>query len=74
MNGLMNRKALFLLGPVTGLLIFVGVVGGLIAYGVVGLFIGPVALAVVYRLSEAWVNRGGTLDSPSPPPQSAPGG
>jgi predicted PurR-regulated permease PerM len=38
------------------LLIFVGVIGGLIAFGIVGLFIGPVILAVTYTLLKAWVN------------------
>ncbi len=38
------------------LLIFAGVIGGLLAYGVVGIFIGPVVLAVAYKLLEAWVN------------------
>jgi predicted PurR-regulated permease PerM len=38
------------------LLIFAGVIGGLIAFGIVGLFIGPVILAVTYTLSKAWVN------------------
>ncbi len=37
------------------LLIFTGVIGGLIAFGIIGLFIGPVVLAVGYRLLEAWV-------------------
>jgi predicted PurR-regulated permease PerM len=37
------------------LMIFTGVIGGLIAFGIVGLFIGPVVLAVVYSLIEAWV-------------------
>lgn len=39
------------------LLIFAGVIGGLIAFGVIGLFIGPVMLAVTYTLLEAWVLR-----------------
>jgi predicted PurR-regulated permease PerM len=38
------------------LLIFAGVIGGLVAFGVVGLFIGPVVLAVTYTLTLAWVN------------------
>lgn len=38
------------------LLIFAGVIGGLIAFGVVGLFIGPVVLAVTYTLLGAWVS------------------
>jgi len=36
-------------------LIFTGVIGGLIAFGVVGLFIGPVVLAVTFTLLQAWV-------------------
>ena len=36
-------------------LIFAGVIGGLIAFGVIGLFIGPVVLAVTYTLLKAWV-------------------
>jgi predicted PurR-regulated permease PerM len=37
------------------LLIFAGVIGGLIAFGVIGLFIGPVVLAVAYTLLVDWV-------------------
>jgi predicted PurR-regulated permease PerM len=37
------------------LLIFAGVMGGLIAFGVIGLFIGPVVLAVAYTLLADWV-------------------
>ena len=37
------------------LLIFAGVVGGLLAFGVVGLFVGPVVLAVAYTEVVAWV-------------------
>ncbi len=37
------------------LLIFAGVLGGLVAFGVIGLFIGPVLLAVTYTLLVAWV-------------------
>ena len=38
------------------LLIFAGVIGGLIAFGVIGLFIGPVVLAISYTLLKAWVS------------------
>jgi predicted PurR-regulated permease PerM len=38
------------------LLIFAGVIGGLIAFGIIGLFIGPVALAISYTLLKAWVS------------------
>jgi len=37
-------------------LIFSGVIGGLIAFGVIGLFIGPVVLAVTYTLLKVWVS------------------
>jgi predicted PurR-regulated permease PerM len=38
------------------LLIVAGVLGGLIGFGVAGLFIGPVLLAVTFTLLEAWVH------------------
>ncbi|MFZ5876390.1 MAG: AI-2E family transporter YdiK [Nitrospirota bacterium] len=37
------------------LLIFSGVIGGLIAFGLIGIFVGPVVLAVAHSLLEAWV-------------------
>jgi predicted PurR-regulated permease PerM len=37
------------------LVIFVGVVGGTLAHGIVGLFIGPIILAVAWELLTAWV-------------------
>jgi len=40
------------------LLIFGGVIGGLIAFGVIGLFVGPVLLAVTQTLAAAWVRSG----------------
>jgi predicted PurR-regulated permease PerM len=39
------------------LLIMSGVMGGLIAFGIVGIFAGPVILAVTYTLLEDWVGR-----------------
>jgi predicted PurR-regulated permease PerM len=39
------------------LLIFTGVIGGLIAFGIIGLFIGPVVLAVAYTLLVEWVSQ-----------------
>ncbi|MEI8106233.1 MAG: AI-2E family transporter [Verrucomicrobiota bacterium] len=44
-------------------LIFIGVVGGMAAFGLVGIFVGPVILAVSYTLLEAWV-REGLLEPP----------
>jgi predicted PurR-regulated permease PerM len=40
-------------------LIFSGVIGGLIAFGIIGLFIGPVVLAVTYTLLKTWVSGSG---------------
>ena len=40
------------------LLIIAGVIGGLLAFGLVGLFVGPVILAVAYTLLLAWVRAG----------------
>jgi predicted PurR-regulated permease PerM len=45
------------------LLVFAGVIGGLVAFWLVGIFVGPLVLAVSYRLLEAWVKEGST-----PPP------
>ncbi|MCT4711634.1 AI-2E family transporter YdiK [Enterobacteriaceae bacterium H11S18] len=38
------------------ILILSGVIGGLIAFGMIGLFIGPVLLAVSYRLISVWMH------------------
>jgi predicted PurR-regulated permease PerM len=35
--------------------IFIGVIGGVLAHGVAGLFVGPVVLAVVWELGNAWI-------------------
>ena len=40
------------------MLILPGVIGGLIAFGVLGLFVGPVLLAVGYTLLLAWLDEG----------------
>lgn len=38
------------------LLIFGGVVGGMLGFGLIGIFVGPVVLAVTYTLLEAWID------------------
>lgn len=38
------------------LLIFAGVIGGLLGFGLIGIFLGPVALAVTYTLMLAWLD------------------
>ena len=40
------------------LLIFAGVIGGLLGFGLVGIFVGPVLLAVSYTLLESWLDDG----------------
>lgn len=37
------------------LLILIGVLGGMLAFGIVGLFVGPAILAVTHTLMSAWV-------------------
>lgn len=37
------------------LLIFAGVIGGMLGFGLVGIFVGPVVLAVTYTLMLAWI-------------------
>ena len=48
------------------LLIIAGVIGGLVAFGVIGIFVGPVVLAVAYTLLDNWV------DVPAPEGSVAP--
>jgi predicted PurR-regulated permease PerM len=39
--------------------ILIGVIGGTIAYGVSGLFLGPIVLSVAWALMAAWVRDDG---------------
>ncbi len=50
------------------LLIFAGVIGGLVAFGVIGLFIGPVVLAVAYTLLVDWVSESNQSEEQGRPP------
>ena len=50
------------------LLIFAGVIGGLIGFGLVGIFVGPVLLAVAYTLLDSWVGDG---NAPRPPTEGS---
>jgi predicted PurR-regulated permease PerM len=50
------------------LLIIVGVLGGMLAFGIIGLFVGPVILAVAYTLFTAWINRDGAISRTEKPP------
>ena len=40
------------------LVIFIGVVGGILAHGLIGLFVGPVILAIAWELLNAWMETG----------------
>ncbi|MDY0881319.1 AI-2E family transporter YdiK [Dongia soli] len=51
------------------LLILCGVIGGMFAFGLVGLFVGPVVLAVTYTLLQAWINE--AVDNPLSVPDRA---
>lgn len=44
------------------LLIIAGVIGGMFAFGIVGLFVGPVVLAVSYTLFTAWIGEAKSSD------------
>jgi predicted PurR-regulated permease PerM len=48
-------------------IILIGVIGGLLAYGLIGIFLGPVVIALGYELFRAWV-RG---DQAAAPPTTA---
>ena len=45
------------------MLILIGVIGGLLTFGLIGIFIGPVVLAVTYTLMTAWLNESLVEDS-----------
>lgn len=48
------------------LLIIGGVIGGLVGFGVIGLFVGPVLLAVTYTLLQSWI-REDPMSAQAPP-------
>jgi len=45
------------------LIILIGVLGGTISYGITGLFLGPIVLAVIWELSVAWIKEQEELES-----------
>jgi predicted PurR-regulated permease PerM len=47
-------------------LIFLGVIGGMLAFGFLGLFIGPTLLTVAYNLFGEWMNRAEPPAAPAP--------
>jgi predicted PurR-regulated permease PerM len=48
------------------LIILIGVIGGTISYGITGLFLGPIVLAVVWELFVAWIREHGNLSQTQP--------
>jgi predicted PurR-regulated permease PerM len=46
-------------------IIFAGVIGGLLAFGIVGLFIGPVVLGVTYTLLASWTQSAESEEVPA---------
>ena len=44
--------------PVPMLVIFIGVIGGTMAHGLIGLFVGPIVLSFGYELGRAWIQLG----------------
>ncbi len=53
------------------LLILIGVIGGLMSFGLVGIFLGPAVLAVTYTLLQAWIAEDADT-GPLPPPKPTP--
>lgn len=45
------------------LIILIGVIGGTISYGITGLFLGPIILAVIWELISAWVKEREGVDA-----------
>jgi predicted PurR-regulated permease PerM len=49
------------------LVILIGVIGGTLAYGITGLFLGPIVLAVIWELTATWVaEQGGAAGEAEP--------
>jgi hypothetical protein len=43
--------------------VFLGVIGGFVAMGIIGLFVGAIVLSVGYKLFLAWI-AGGVAEAP----------
>jgi predicted PurR-regulated permease PerM len=57
-------------GSLPLLLVFMGVVGGLLAFGFIGVFLGPVILAVAYALLSEWMRPATRPERPPEAPAS----
>jgi len=56
------------------LLSFIGGLGGFLEWGIVGVFIGPVVLAVAYDLVLRWMRQPRPAAADQPPPTPEPAG
>jgi predicted PurR-regulated permease PerM len=45
------------------LVIFIGVLGGMLAHGIIGLFVGPIILAVAWELMMVWIREDQAISS-----------
>jgi predicted PurR-regulated permease PerM len=53
------------------LLVFAGVIGGLFAFGLIGIFVGPVVLAVTDALLNAWIDADLKAPPAAEPPETS---
>jgi predicted PurR-regulated permease PerM len=57
--------------PVPIVVILLGVIGGTLAHGIVGLFVGPVILILGYELTRAWMNEGNEVSMETTTPENS---
>jgi predicted PurR-regulated permease PerM len=48
--------------PVPIAVVFLGAIGGFVAMGIIGLFVGAIVLSVGYKLFLAWLSNSHTAD------------
>ena len=49
------------------LVILIGVLGGVLVHGMIGVFVGPVVLAIAWELLAAWTRDGPVTGEAAPP-------
>jgi predicted PurR-regulated permease PerM len=54
-------------GGLSMLLVVLGVFGGALAFGFIGLFVGPALLAVAWSLVQVWLDKPAGAEPPAPP-------
>ena len=45
--------------------VFAGVIGGLLAYGLIGIFLGPTLMAIAYTLLLTWLKEADPVEPPA---------